>query len=169
MTKLLNRLSFLNRINEKEFCVENFKNDSKLFTFYTGIPDYTTFEIVFQSFGSAVNSLVYIGTNTNSAKLSSADHIKRGPKRVLDAEQEFFLVLVRLRLGLLEKDIASRAGISSSHFSRIWVTWLDFLHSKFRTYPIWPTKACVQQTMPKWFKEIYPSVRVIIHDFKINS
>ena len=150
------------RINEKEFCVENFKNNSKLFRFYTGIPDYTTFEIVFQSFGSAVNSLVYIGTNTNSAKLSSADHIKRGPKRVLKAEQEFFLVLVRLRLGLLEEDIASRAGISSSHFSRIWVTWLDFLHSKFRTYPIWPTKACVQQTMPKWFKEIYPSVRVII-------
>ena len=78
------------------------------------------------------------------------------------AEQEFFLVLVRLRLGLLEEDIASRAGISSSHFSRIWVTWLDFLHSKFRTYPIWPTKACAQQTMPKCFKEIYPSVRVII-------
>ena len=39
------------KINEKEFCVENFKNNSKLFRFYTGIPDYTTFEIVFQSFG----------------------------------------------------------------------------------------------------------------------
>ena len=150
------------RVNEKEFCCENFKYNSKLFRFYKGIPDYTTFEIVFQSFGSAVNSLAYIGTNTNSAKLSSADHSKRGTKRVLPAEQEVFLVLVQLSPGLLEEEIASRAGISSSHFSRIWVTWLDFLHSKFRTYPIWPTKACVQQTMPKWVTEIYPSVRVII-------
>ncbi len=149
-------------VREKQFCVENFKSNSKLFRFYTGIPDYTTFQIIFNSFGSAVNRLVYIGTNTNSDKLSSADHMKRGPKRMLKAEQEFFLILVRLRLGLLEEDIANRAGISTSQFSRIWVTWLDFLHSKFRTYPIWPSKACVQQTMPKCFKDIYPSVRVII-------
>ena len=81
---------------------------------------------------------------------------------MLKAEQEFFLVLVRLRLGLLEEDIASRAGISSSHFSMIYVAWLDFLYSKFGTYPIWQTTACVQQKMPECFKEIYPSVRVTI-------
>jgi len=126
--------------------------------FYTGIPDYTTFEISFQSFDSAVNSLVYIGTSTNSAKPSSADRMMHDPKLILKAEQKFFLVLIRWRLSLLEEDIASRAGISTSHFSRIWVTWLDFLHSKFRTYPIWPSKACVQQTMPKCFKKIYPLV-----------
>ena len=77
--------------------------------------------------------------------------MKRGPKRLLKTEHELFLVLVRLRPGLLEEDIASRADISTSHFSRIWVTWLDFLHSKVRTYPIWPSKACVQQIMPKSF------------------
>ena len=71
------------RINEKEFFVENFKDNSQLFRFYTGIPDYTTFKITFPSFGSAVTSLVYIGTNTNSAKLSSADRMGRGPKRML--------------------------------------------------------------------------------------
>ena len=114
-----------------------------------------------------MNNLVYIGANTNSAKLFSADRMEHGPKKVLKAEQEFFLVLVRLRLGLLEEDIASRAGISTSHFSRIWVTWLDFLHSKFRTYPIWPTKAGIQQTMPKCFKEIYQSVRVIVDCIEI--
>ena len=107
------------RINEKEFSIENFKNKSKLFSFYTEISDYTTFEIIFQSCGSAVNSLVYIGTNTNSAKLSSADHMNCGPKRMLKAEQEVFLVLFWLRHDLHEEGIASSAGISTSHFSRI--------------------------------------------------
>ena len=69
---------------------------------------------------------------------------------------------MRLRLGLLEYDIAYRAGISSSQFSRIWITWLDFLHSKFRTFPIWPSKAGVQKTMPSCFWETYPSTRAII-------
>lgn len=90
---------------------------------------------------------MYIGTNTNSAELSSADHMKHGPKRMLKAEQEFFLVLVRLRLGLLG---ASRAGISTSNFSKANLT-----------NPIRPSKACVQKTMPKCFKEIHSSVRVI--------
>ena len=73
--------------------------------------------------------------------------MKHGPKRMLKAEQEFFLVLVRLRLGLLG---ASRAGISTSNFSKANLT-----------NPIRPSKACVQKTMPKCFKEIHSSVRVI--------
>ena len=148
--------------NKRNFSVDNFKDNSKLFRFYTGLPDYETFRIIFESFGKAVYSLVYIGTNTNVGKLESADHIKRGPKRSLSVEQEFFLVLVRLRLGLLEEDIAYRAGVSSSHFSRIWITWLDFLHCKFRAYPIWPSKSAIQKTMPTCFRESYPTTRVII-------
>ena len=144
------------------FSADGLRDNPKLFRFYTGLPDYETFEIILESFGPAVNNLIYVGSNTNASKIISADHIKRGPKRSLPAEQEFFLVLVRLRLGLLEEDIAYRAGISTTHFSRIWITWLDFLHSKFRSYPIWRSKSSVMKTMPNCFKETYPSTRVII-------
>ena len=149
-------------LKANNFSVHNLKDDPKLFRFYTGLPDYETFRIIFDSFGLAVNNLVYMGSNTNASKIQSADYTKRGPKRNLSAEQEFFLVLVRLRLGLLEVDIAHRAGIAISQFSRIWVTWLDFLHSKFRSYPIWPSKPSILKTMPNFFKESYPSTRVII-------
>ncbi|XP_065062453.1 uncharacterized protein LOC135689233 [Rhopilema esculentum] len=144
------------------FSADGLKDNPKLFRFYTGLPDYETFKIILESFGPAVNNLIYVGSNTNASKIISADHIKRGPKRSLPAEQEFFLVLVRLRLGLLEEDIAYRAGISTTQFSRIWITWLDFLQSKFRSYPIWPSKSSVMKTMPNCFKETYPSTRVII-------
>ena len=78
------------------------------------------------------------------------------------SEHEFFLVLVRLRCGLLEMDIAYRAGISVSHFSRIFITWIDFLHSRFRAFPIWASRETIDKTMPECFKELYPKTRVII-------
>ena len=152
----------LEAIVHRDFSVDTVKEDEKLFKFYTWLPDYETFKIIFESFGEAVNNLVYNGSNINEKKIDSPSYIKSGPTRTLNPEEEFFLVLVRLRLGLLEYDIAYRAGISISQFSRIWTTWLDFLHSKFRTFPIWPSKAGVQKTMPSCFRETYPSTRAII-------
>ncbi len=144
------------------FSVENFKEDDKLFKFYTGLPDYKTFKAVFRSFGPAVNKLVYHDSGTNPGKLVTPEYNKRGPKRTLTPEQEFFLVLVRLRLGLLIEDLANRASISVQHVSRICITWFDFLHNILRMLPVWPTRACIDETMPKCFRETYPTTRVVI-------
>ena len=92
-------------IKGSNFSVNAFKSNPKLFRYYTGLPDYETFRIILESFG---DNLVYIGSNTNASKITSADYVKKGPKRNLSAEQEFFFVLVRLMLGLLEGDIAYR-------------------------------------------------------------
>ena len=88
--------------------------------------------------------------------------MRRGPKRSSTPEQEFFLVLVRLRLGLLEEDLATRCGMPQSQMSRIFITWVDFLHTRFRTYPIWPARGSINTTMPVVFKAMYPSTRVVI-------
>ena len=48
-------------------------------------------------------------------------------------------MFVSLGLGLLEVDLATRAGLSRSQLSRIFITWIDFLHSKMRCYPSWPS------------------------------
>ena len=69
---------------------------------------------------------------------------------------------MRLYCGLLEEIIAFRSGISTSQFSRVWITWLDFLYSKFRPYPIWLTKSASLKTMPTSCKDMYPTSRVII-------
>ena len=94
--------------------------------------------------------------------MTSPDYLKCGPKRFLSPEMEFFLVLVRLRLGLLEEDIAHRVGLSVSHISRIFITWFDFLHARFRQYPIWPSRLLIDEKMPRSFKETYPTTRVVI-------
>ena len=144
------------------FCFKDVKDNDKLVNFYTGLPDYLTLNVLFKSFGNAGNKLVYYDSGTNSEKLSNSEHNKCGPKRSLTPEQEFFLVLVRLRLGLLEEDLAYRASISAIHISRILVTWIDFLHNFFRAIPIWGSRACINEAMPGCFKDSYPTTRVII-------
>ena len=44
--------------------------------------------------------------------LTMWSNMVKHPKRCLIPEQEFFLVLVRLRLGLMEVDLATRGGVS---------------------------------------------------------
>lgn len=57
----------------------------------------------------------------------------------------------------------TRASVFQSQISRILNTWVDFLHSRLRGYPIWPTRESVNNIMPTAFKELYPTTRVIIH------
>lgn len=77
------------------------------------------------------------------------------------------MVLASLRCGLLEEDLARRVGISPSHVSRICMTWHEFLHTRFRSHPIWPTRTVVNETMPQGFKDSYPQTRVIIDCTKL--
>ena len=74
----------------------------------------------------------------------------------------FFLMFVRLRLGLFERDLADRFGVSVSTVSRICITWINFLYLKLKEIPMWPKKELVVSCMPTCFKQIYPTTRVII-------
>ena len=75
---------------------------------------------------------------------------------------EFFLLRVRLRLDLLQQDLAYRFGISQSSVSRILTTWIKFVYLKLKRIPLWPLRALVLSNMPNTFKMQYPTTRVII-------
>ena len=77
--------------------------------------DYDTFTAIFDSFGAGVRNVIYHDSGTKASSMTSPDYLKCGPKMFLSPEMEFFLVLVRLRLGLLEEDSAHRVGLSLSH------------------------------------------------------
>ncbi len=123
--------------------------------------DYGTFKAFYNYLCPSCENLQYIGSgNSNSVNSNSVNNKEKcGPKRLLSPEEELFLCPVRLRLGLLERDIAHRFNISQS---RIWVTWLDFLYRQLRSIPIWPSQEFVRATMPESFKNSYPHTRVII-------
>ena len=58
-------------------------------------------------------------------------HRQLGRPRVLTKFQEFTLVMMRLRLGLLERDIAHRFKVSPMTVSRITRSWIRFLRYEF--------------------------------------
>ena len=137
-----------------KFCIENVAKDDQLITFYTGFPCYESLKACYEYLGPGVNDLKYWGSNNQD--------ISYGRKRLLSNFNEFFLVLVRLRLGLLEKDLANRFNVSTSTVCRICRTWIRFMYLRFKEIPLWPSKDLVNFYMPKCFKDLYPSTRVII-------
>lgn len=87
---------------------------------------------------------------------------RRGPDRKLTYEQEYLLVLMRLRLGLLVKDLGFRFQVSSARVSQIWITWIKLLSKELRHLIIWPSKGQIFATLPDAFKRLYPKVQTII-------
>ena len=94
--------------------------------------------------------------------LISDETPKQGRKRKLSTLNEFFMVLVRLRLGLFEQDLAHRFGVHKSTVNRICISWVNFMYLKFGYINIWPTREMVDQAMPLSFKDKFPKTRVII-------
>ena len=70
--------------------------------------------------------------------------------------------MILLRLGLLEKDLAYRFGVSQLTVSRILTTWINFLYLQFQCMPLRQTRAMVNADMPDCFKMLYPSTRIIL-------
>ena len=111
------------QLNSKMFFrISHIADDNKKVQFYTGFTSYNTLLVCYNFLGPAVNSLNYWGSGNKSSKKSPG-----GKSRCLPPLEEFFLVLVRLRLGLFEKDLAYCFGISVSTVCRICTTWINFL------------------------------------------
>jgi len=154
-----NEVSILKlKCQEKKFSLSNIKDDDFKILFYTGFPSYATLMACYEFLGPAVHSLIYDA----SKEVLECETTKRYRPRALSPENEFFLVLVRLRLGLMEQDLADRFEISQSTTSRIILTWINFLFLKFKQIPIWPPRDFIRSHMPRQFKEKYPTTRVII-------
>ena len=142
------------KLTETKFCIENISKDDQDLIFYTGFSNYTSFKACYDFLGPAVDDLKYWGSQDKDAG--------HGRKQSLSSINEFFLILVRLRLGLFERDLAKRFNISTSTVSRICRTWIRFIYLRFKESPLWPSRDLVNLYMPKCFQELYPTTRVIV-------
>ena len=96
---------------------------------------------------------------------------KRGSKPKLSLIEQFFLVMVRLRLGLGEVDLPQRFKVSQSTVSRTIITWLNLMYHKLHQLPVWLSRRKITKLMPPCFRKWYPSTRIIIDctEFFINT
>jgi hypothetical protein len=121
-------------------------NDS--FSFYTGIPNAKVFKALFDEMDDAPQ---FTTTRGNSDGRTESV----GRPRSLRLIDEFFMVLMRLRLGLLLQDLADRFCISKATCGNIFSKWINYLHIKLSFLTFWPSRSVVQKTMPRKFNRCY--------------
>ena len=86
---------------------------------------------------------------------------KFGPKRKLSSPEEFLLCLMKLKLGLTHRDLATRFSISTSLACKIFHSWLDGMSKSIGKTVVWLSKEHVKITMPERFRRL-PELRAII-------
>ena len=123
-------------------------NDS-LVRFLTGFPSHDVFMAFFDFLGPAVDHLNYIGSKSKG---------KRRRKRKLDPLNQFFMMLMKLRLDFSERYLGLRFGVSTSTVSRYFITWVCFLYKQLGELDSYPSTEQVTGTctMPLSFREKYP-------------
>ena len=94
--------------------------------------------------------------------MTRVTHIKK-----LSIEDEYFMTLVRLRLGLFETNLAVRFDVSKTNVHRICVSWINFMYLRLGSLCIWSSKEDIKRT-PESMKEKYPDVEWLIDAFEIQ-
>ena len=87
--------------------------------------------------------------------------LKLGPTRKLSSKSEFLLALMKLRLGLLNKDLAHRFDISETLCSRIFFSWLRASSRALRHLVFIPDQETLVGTKPDRFRNL-PDLHSII-------
>ena len=149
-----------NNVSQQLFRLENFKQTDSLIKFYTGFPDFAALMIFYEEIlkDDAEEMRMWKGKDCKD----SFNEFKCGRPHKLPLLEQFFMTLVRLRLGLLEVDIANRFGVSQSTVSCTTLTWIDLMYHNFRAMERFPSWDVVKKYMPEIFKKEYPNTRIII-------
>jgi hypothetical protein len=129
-----------------ELTIEDIRNSEESIQFYTGLQNYESFKALYES-------LVDFGI----------DSVKetRGPKAKLRLVDEFLMVLMRLRLGLLVKDLEYRFKIAASSVSRIFNKWITFMEKVMKPLVFLPPLVVLKTNVPACF-QTFSDTRIIL-------
>ena len=155
------------------------ENEIKYFKHLSGFNNYAKFKTVLEFFVPDLDRqhIVYWSTkkgkeqkvdtsslfdsDSDEDQNDSSNDISSPRQHVLSIEDEFLLVMMKLRLGLTNLDIAMRFRISEGTVSNIFITCISFLYVRLGSLKIWPTRNVILDNMPKKMKEEYPNTIII--------
>ena len=96
-----------------------------------------------------------------------------GPRFVLEMKNKFLTMLVHLRHNLTERDLAICFGVSESTISRTFIRCINYVYLLMGSLPIWPSWEQVERSMPKCFKDSYPStlsaLLIPLNSFEVSA
>lgn len=145
--------------DEHHFSIESIEDDDEKMNFYTGLT-YMQFMCLWRFLGPATRNLSRL---SNPRKNETTPTKSKGPKRKLSPKNELFLTLIRMRLGLLNKDLAFRFNIAATTVNDIVTTWVQFMYRQFNKLrgPMFASRKKTKKHLPKSFRK-FRNVRVIL-------
>jgi hypothetical protein len=160
----IERLQNVNKSLRKErFCIERYSGSPEVLKFYTGFSNYQTLTNVFNTIAPTASTMItwsqYLRKTLRNVVSEFRD---TSNATALSLIGQFFLVLTRLRTGMLELELADRFNISQTTVSRTLITWLNYLYFYLGSIPIWPSRSGIDKHMPEIFKPDFVRTRVII-------
>ena len=69
---------------------------------------------------------------------------------------------MKIRLNLLNDDLAFRFQISNGKVSQIFITLIKLLSKELPVLVIWPSRRQIRATLPECFKKLFPKTRTKI-------
>lgn len=148
---------------KREFFVEDVMKNYDSVKFYNGIPTLGCLNMLVNLITLEAHKLKYWDKNKDKKlKYQTSPVTKPGPKSSFSVLEKLLICLVRLRFGLVGRQLADIISISQAQESRICTTWVCFLSTLFKdTLALWPSKEAVKKNLPPSFRK-YPNTRIII-------
>ncbi|XP_028514894.1 uncharacterized protein LOC114575052 [Exaiptasia diaphana] len=147
-----------------KFSLQKFYGSDEDIRFWTGFPSHSSLLYFIDHF--VLPNAMKIKYWSTHYRVDEEDGLhdrdRCGPRRSLRPEEELFLTLIKLRRGSANEDLAERFNISSSHVSRIFITWVNFLYRLLTTIDIWMSHKKVKRMLPQSFKGLYDDVIVVL-------
>jgi len=144
------------QLTKHSFCVKTIMISDENAQLYTGLPNVATFNALLEYLRPKAEKLTYWRGNNTTDRVGT-----HGPSRTLSIDNEFFAVLVRLRLGLLIEDISQRFCMSKTHFSKMFNTWIRFLRLELELLFPFPSRDSINENAPASFAK-FPNTRIIL-------
>ena len=158
------QLSAVNQQNVEATGVMSLLSSDKKTRFYSGFPSKASFNALFSIIQPSLKNMRYRkGPSYHCSTLNYKKFKKARTCRKLSPKEEMLLTFMKIRLGLLDEDLADRFQVSVSYVSRIFTTWVKVLKKFLSTLVFNAQKEIVRQNLPPAFRNSkYSQVRHII-------
>jgi len=148
-------------IGSQDVTADNLLATDKKVRFYTGIQSKAVFDLLYEYVQPKVEKMNYWRGSSTTKDAMKVFTRKRGRRRKLQQKDEMLLTLMKLRLGLLNEDIAYRFDIAESTVSSIFTTWIKVLASVLEPTIRTPPPECIRPNLPRCFSK-YKNLRGIL-------
>ena len=166
------RIEELEAVLEKQtlFVQLQMKPDSSI-RFYTGFSSFEVLAATFKALRPTAENM-YSWSQMQRLRNKGTEDAEGLRKTIKNCKlslfDQFYLVLQKLRVGTLNQLLADNFNISQTTVSRIFISWVNFLHFMLGSFSIWPSRAKIQKHTPDCFKKLYPDCRGIIDASEIR-